>query len=219
MGNSMSSRIDLIGLRFSRWLVLAAGDRPRPNAQLHWLCRCDCGTEKMVAGSNLRSGMSHGCGCSRGNSNLSHGQSRTGRRTRAYNAWISMKTRTLNPQDNDGARYRDRGIGVSERWLSYTNFFADMGECPEGLSLDRIDNDKGYEKANCRWADRATQNRNTSRNRWVNLRGEAMVLRDATRVLKLSEAAVYGRMRRNNLSLQGAIDRLAEIRLQAPHAN
>jgi hypothetical protein len=83
----------------------------------------------------------------------SHGHRSGGYRSRTYAAWRGMKDRCLNPKDKGFPRYGGRGITVSRAWRdSFTTFLADMGECPDGLSIERIDNDRGYEKGNCKWA-------------------------------------------------------------------
>lgn len=79
---------------------------------------------------------------------------------RTYKAWENMKTRCLNPKHKSYFRYGGSGIKICDEWLLYKNFLADMGEVPDGFSLDRIDGTKGYCKENCRWADIATQNQN-----------------------------------------------------------
>jgi len=84
------------------------------------------------------------------------------RETRTYNSWHQMKQRAFTHTATCSKRYVEKGITVCERWLDFKNFYEDMGDRPEGTSLDRIDNDKGYYKENCRWADITTQNRNRS---------------------------------------------------------
>jgi hypothetical protein len=196
----MGKFIDLTGQRFGKWKVLRRSEAPS------WFCCCDCGTERDVDGGNLRSGVTNGCGCNRGQSNITHGHTRRQHRTRTYSAWESMRYRVLSPASHDAANYRDRGIGVDPRWDRFEAFLADMGECPVGLSLERINNDRGYGPDNCKWATRAEQNRNTRRTRWVLVRGQKVILRDAARMIGRSEAAIYQRMKRKNISIQEAID-------------
>lgn len=92
---------------------------------------------------------------------LRHGKSGAkGKRSRAYSSWSNMKNRCLCSTAQDFKYYGGRGIKVCERWLTFDNFLADMGEPPDGLTLDRIDPDGNYEPKNCRWASRATQSQN-----------------------------------------------------------
>jgi hypothetical protein len=95
-----------------------------------------------------------------------------GYRTPTYNSWDGMKQRCLNPRNPNYPSYGGRGITVCERWVSFENFLADMGERPAGLSLDRVDNDGGYEPGNCRWATRSEQQRNRRRSAYFD-RGAA----------------------------------------------
>lgn len=89
----------------------------------------------------------------------SHGMSGT----KTYRAWAHMKGRCTNPNLPVWDHYGGRGITYSPKWRSFESFYADMGECPEGMSLDRIDNDKGYESGNCRWVSQSVQNGNRSK--------------------------------------------------------
>lgn len=154
--------IDLTGKEFGRLRVLALHpERYRYGEQTApcWLCRCDCGTEIIVRGCHLRSGNTASCGCARIEKlkhNAKHGLSES----RAYRIWHNMKSRCLNPNSTSYSYYGGRGIGFDERWCEFKAFYADVGDPPNGLSLDRPDNDGNYGPTNWRWADRSMQNRN-----------------------------------------------------------
>lgn len=92
--------------------------------------------------------------------------------TPTYGSWETMIRRCNNKNDGSYPRYGGRGIAVCERWLKFDNFLFDMGERPEGMTLDRIDSNGHYEPGNCRWATPKQQQRNTSRNHMVSAFGE-----------------------------------------------
>jgi len=160
---------DLIGRTFGRLTVAERSHAVRRTdghgTIVYWRCVCDCGNEVAAATSDLHGGKRKSCGCYRVDvahgKTLTHGQSRRGKWSRAYRAWSGMIQRCTNPKNTKYVDYGGRGITVCDRWrASFEDFLADMGDCPPGRSIDRIDNDRGYEPGNCRWATPAQQRRN-----------------------------------------------------------
>lgn len=123
-------------------------------------CRCECGNEIITKGRYLATGDTRSCGCLQRKTvidrNVSHGMANTP----AYISWAMMIQRATNPRIDKRGDYVRRGITVCERWLSFENFYADMGERPNGKSIDRIDVNGIYEPSNCRWADDFEQGQN-----------------------------------------------------------
>jgi|SRR3954463_6532156 len=149
-------RLDLIGTQFGRWVVVGQSHK-NASGEVFWLCRCECGKERPVKAGSLRCGRSTSCGCAHRDAVTQHGM--TG--TPTFRSWDGMLQRCTNPKAPDYDRYGGRGITVCEAWRdSFNQFLIDMGTRPEGMTLDRIDTDKGYEPRNCRWATGKTQQRN-----------------------------------------------------------
>lgn len=114
------------------------------------------------------------------------------RHIKTYRCWSDMKRRCDNPKQKFYQNYGGRGISYDQRWKVFPNFLKDMGEKPEGMSLDRKNNNRNYSKKNCRWATWAEQNRNTTRN--VVYKGECA--KDASRRLGGGENLVVNRINR-----------------------
>ena len=175
----MPKRLSAIGLTFGKLKVIGEAEPVRNAAGLvtrrFVLCLCECGTKKAVAFASLRAGLQKSCGCTRqevmDRTFLKHGQSRSGKLTRTYESWRGMHQRCRNRKKRSFKDYGGRGIKIDPRWNTFEGFYADMGDCPKGMSIGRLDNDGDYEKDNCEWQTATQQARNKRNTRKFTVRG------------------------------------------------
>lgn len=184
--------INLTDKTFGEWRVLGAS--PRSDGQTYWICRCSCGYQKPVSGTSLSNGASKSCG--KGFCRCRHGHSFTNNRTRTYRIWQNIIGRCCRISHGSFKHYGGRGIIISEQWKFFDNFLYDMGECPEGKSIDRINNMEGYSKENCRWATRIEQARNTRRNKFIEYNGERHSIPEWAELLNIPYDTLQSRLKR-----------------------
>ena len=182
------------GDRLGLWTVIGSTATGKPRA---WLVRCDCGTERMVVANSLRRGASTNCGCVRRakvgslRNSMTHGMYDTP----TYRSWRSMVQRCTLTTCNSYPNYGARGVTVCERWLKFEHFLADMGERPEGTTLDRYPKATGnYEPGNCRWATIEQQNRNKGNVVQLTFRGETKSRAEWSREVGIGETTIAARM-------------------------
>lgn len=201
----MAAIKDLTAKRFGKWLVLDRG--ANVGREPHWRCVCDCGTERLVAGNNLRNGVSASCGCALDRSKISrtHGHTVGRRISPTYHSWAGMKARCSDPAHSHYPSYGARGISVCPRWESFEQFLADMGEKPDGCSIDRRDVNGNYEPANCRWATRKEQANNTRNNRMIAALGRTQTLQQWADEIGISHGALIFRLDKAKWDVQRAL--------------
>ena len=162
MRNNKSPK--LIGQRFGRLTALEISGRTT-DRRVQWRCKCDCGNITEASEKNLKSGNTKSCGCLRkekiseiGKRSRTHGESRT----RLHKIWAQMLYRCKSKKCSDYSTYGGSGIDVTKEWEDFFTFkrWALSNGYEDHLTIDRIENDKGYYPENCRWATASTQARN-----------------------------------------------------------
>ena len=179
--------IDLTGQKFGMLTVLSYQGSSKGHSQ--FLCKCDCGKEKMAGGDKLKKGAVKSCGCIMGKyNNLKHGHHVNYKPTPEYSAWMGMKSRCYNTKIEKYKNHGGCGVVICKRWLcSFENFLADMGLRPSPKhSLDRFPNKNGnYTPSNCRWATIDQQNRNKRNNVFLKYNGGDILQKDFLKLLKI----------------------------------
>ena len=182
---------NLVGFRFGSLTVLKLGEKTRKTNGAWWLCQCDCGVQKNIPATDMVQGKISSCGCEHGKrvakSNITHGMAKT----RTYKLWQAMRNR-CNRINQD---YSCRGITYDERWDDFANFLSDMGAAPDDMSLDRIDVNGNYEKANCRWATREQQANNTRANVFLEYGSKRQTVTQWARELGMNPDKLRARLR------------------------
>lgn len=199
----MPKEIDLTGMRFGKLVVLERDKEDyvwKNNARgVKWICQCDCGNTKSVLGSNLRNDRTRSCGCMSGNKCFKRPERVKPKKTeydyRLRKTYQGMIQRCYN-ENRDGYRdYGGRGIKICEEWYKNGGFWAFRDWAlangyREDLSIDRIDNNKGYSPDNCRWATAIEQANNKRDNVKIEIDGESHSLTEWSRLLRIKKRII-----------------------------
>jgi hypothetical protein len=209
--------LDISGQRFGR-LVVVERDGSK-NGKAVWRCVCDCGETTFVITSELRCGDTKSCGCQRrdvcsalgkrtscanskrggkkgGASRTRHGHAKRSGGSLTYGIWEGMIASCTNPNYRRYRDYGGRGITVCDRWRVFDHFLADMGEKPDGYSLDRKNNELGYSKDNCKWSTNIEQQRNRRDNRRLSHEGSTLTVSEWAERTGLKAATIHSRLGR-----------------------
>ncbi len=187
-GQRPSNFKDMVGQRCGLLAVRALA--PSEGGKACWVCDCDCGNEVVLSGDVLRRGQ-YSCGCVR-LGRRTHNMSET----RVYRIWNGMRSRCTNPNIPVYIHYGGRGITLCERWRKFENFLADMGEPPNGHSIERRNNDGNYEPDNCLWLPMEKQAQNRRGNTYVEIGGETVCVAEAARRLGVGHATIRYRLKK-----------------------
>jgi len=195
----MGQLVNLIGQTFGRLTVIEKTDKRGSSGAVFWKCLCSCGKLKDVSSSCLRGNQTKSFGClfledaaAKGRAKRKHGMTETS----TYRSWGGMKQRCHNPKNHKYHLYGAIGITVCDDWFnSFEKFFEDMGECPEGMSIDRIDVTKGYSKENCRWATQKQQQNNRRDNVIITVGKTPMTMSEYCETHNLNKDQVQWRLK------------------------
>ncbi len=192
--------IDLTNKKFNRLFVLGIAEKPKhlKGRGSFWECKCDCGKIVYVRGNALKSNKTKSCGCYNIESFIKRNTTHNLHNTSEHNSWAQMKDRCLNINNVNFKYYGGRGITVCDKWKnSFITFYNDMGPKPsKDHSLDRIDNNKGYSKNNCRWATKLEQVQNRNSIKYITYNKMTLNLKDWSRFITKNKntSLVYGRV-------------------------
>lgn len=210
----MTAKIDVTGERYGR---LTAIERLNVVGQRSpWRFQCDCGDVVILPLERVRQGIAKSCGCLRKDvtraRSLTHGHRVNRKTTRTRKAYEHAKSRCFNPRNKKFPQYGGRGITMCDEWMGdFSNFLRDMGECPLGLSLDRVNVNGHYEPRNCRWATNSQQARARTDNVLVNHNGVEVVLKDYARIRGVNYKSLHALVRYRGMTANDAANRLLAV--------
>lgn len=181
---------DIQGRTFGKWTTSLYAGRGR------WICTCACGTKREIQKSSLLLGATKSCGCTR---NVVHGHCSKRTKTTEYSIWANIVQRCYNPKANHYEDYGGRGITMCDRWrTSFQHFYQDMGPRPEGMTVERENNNGNYEPGNCKWATMEEQHINTRVTIRITLNNETKLIKEWAEITGLSAVVIRDRFKRGH---------------------
>lgn len=199
---------DIEGQKFGRLTVVGFMGVSKTGRSTLWFCKCDCGNQKTVSAGNLKSGHVVSCGCFNiekiKERSTTHGHT-VGKKSRTYITWRSMFARCYNPNNDNYQHYGGRGITVCDRWQTFENFLADMGERSPRTSIERIDNDGNYEPGNCRYATQKEQCNNTRSSHYLTFNGKTQTISQWSDETMIKAGTIERRLNRYGWTIERAL--------------
>jgi hypothetical protein len=194
---------NLLGLRFCRLEVVSRAENDK-HGKTMWVCKCDCGNEIVAAGQNLLRGRTKSCGC------LYEERAHRKSGTRLYSIWQSMKCRCYNKNHFEFYNYGGKGISICDEWLNdFQSFYSWAIEngYADDLTIDRIDNNKGYFPHNCRWATYKEQANNKRTNHLITYNGKTQNIAQWAKELGIKRVTLQARITRYDWDLEKALSK------------
>lgn len=212
----MTKKIEIpAGTRFGRLVAVGEGTPavlPSGQIRRRISCTCDCGAKLDVHLDSLRRGLSQSCGCFKAEraseTQFKHGQSKPG--NMLYRLWSNIKTRAVSGTGANSHRYIGRGITMYAPWVNDFSAFScwiaeSLGKRPERYSINRIDNNKGYEPGNLEWASQKEQTNNTSKNVFVTYGSDTLTLAQWAERTGVDRGTLWYRLRKRNWPVEKAL--------------
>jgi hypothetical protein len=216
----VKKKYQLIGKRFTRLKVINSHPK-KSNGQTQWLCLCDCGKKLIVTTSDLNSKGVQSCGClNRDNVRkrcLRHGYANRKNIHPLYNTWVGMNGRCLNEKHAAYKYYGARGISVCKDWQKNPEKFIDWAQengWKPGLTIERVDNNKGYSPSNCKISTMMEQLQNTRRTKRISFKGKTLTLREWEEETGIKKDALYSRIFKLKWSIKKALTTPTKRRLE-----
>ncbi len=201
-----------IGAKFGALTILCEAPKRPQNANRRVSALCDCGNAKTFVLSEVLTGKIRSCGClTKKTGQITHGHTLRRKASPEYYSWASMLTRCTNPAVIAYQTYGARGVTVCDRWRMFSNFLEDMGKRPPDTSLDRIDNNGGYSKENCRWASRKQQSENRRSTKFFEVNGQRMTLSDLSSQFGIAYNTLHARIVRFKWPIEIALTKKPRI--------